>query len=305
MMQTFAPGLLSTCHQDASTWLRGLAEWNDFLREVDLAPAIPTGHWVASESDGAYPSFEAVSELLATVGLAHLTGSALQLLASLLGRARPQSSAVAMSSWSASGCFGAPDCPALKAEVVAVLVELASDHRAILGSPVNDDERFQVAYLRETAGTVEEDSADFAAVCVAEPPLLLPLLDPAEYWNRPRVGIQVALSQLGDVPGAMKWQVLPQLAESLNNVTDGIRRDSLRALALATFPLAQRPRGLDEHPLRKGRGSSDPQQESRWGKAFRATVRKHGIGWRVHYWRGPGGVTMSNLSPHDSVAIFS
>jgi hypothetical protein len=305
MMLAFAPALFSICGEDAASWLTGLTEWNDLLAEIDLAPILPEGHWEASQTDGTLPTFEAVTDYLGTAGLKNLAGSAVQVLASVLSRSRQSASSIALSDWTATGCFAAPGCPATKAAMVSMFVEQEAHDLQILGSRLNDEEQFHADYLRQDGSAIEQASLDFGARCVPTPAALVPLLDPADYWRRPAVAIRIALSQGAGTytPGA--WQVLPQLTGSLEAATTGIRRDAIRALAMATLPLAQRPAGLDEHPLREGSGPGSPQLQSRHGKAYRATVRKHGLGWRVHYWRGPGGVTMSNLSPHSSTEIYS
>lgn len=297
------PGLYSICHSDPQVWARSLVDWRDALQRLGLRPRLAQDCWVAASQDECLASFELVQQ---TLGVdSGLAGALLQVLASLLGLIDPYAPDVVLYEWTSSGCLQRNGCRSSTREVVTVAASLQPRRVGIVAAELDETELVDVEQFDQDSDDLRTVDVSFNVVCLPSPVDLLDELDPADYVDRPEVAIAIVLDRIfpegGDRPA---FHVLPELASSLTALSSALKRSAIETMAASLLPANSRPRGLEEHAIRTGPGGNDPQVRSRWGNAFRATISKRGAGWRLHYWRGLGVVTFSNVCMHESVEIF-
>jgi hypothetical protein len=226
----------------------------------------------------------------------------MQLLAAIAGRSVSRESAVAIQDWSSTGCINATRWPNAHLAVVRLAKDYSPDHPGLLGTRVTEDEAISVTFLSELDGDIIEETAAFGVKCFAEPRALVAILDPTKYWQTPEVAIRIASAQLSAAPG-LSFRCLPAFSQSLAGMDYRRRGDALRKCALLLLAADDRPRGLEEHPLRVGPGPEDAQLVSSHGAAYRSSLSKRGVGWRIHYWRRGSSVTFANVAAHSDAGI--
>jgi hypothetical protein len=298
------PALYTTCHPDPGVWARSLIEWRDALQRLGLRPRLAQDCWTAASRERSIATFDRVQELLRTENSA-LAGAVLQILASLLAHFEAYVPDVVIYDWNSSGCLQANQCSSSTAEVVTLLASLQPRRVGVIGTELAETETVDVELFDQDGENLSTADVSFTVACFPNPSDLLAALDTADYVDRPEIAIAIALDRI--LPeGAERppFQVLPKLALSLAQLSPAMRRSAITTMASALLPAGSRPAGLEEHALRAGKGGNDPHLTSRWGKAHRASVRKSGAGWRVHYWRGVRFVTFSNVCMHGSFEIF-
>lgn len=297
------PSLYSACRPDLDDWARSLAEWRDALERFGLRPRIPTDCLASAAKDECLPTFEKLRDLLGPEG--PYPAAVLQLLGSLATFMEDQASDVVLYDWDSTGCLASNRCPTATAETVAVAASLQPHTVGVLGTGLAETETVAIERFDETNDDLEIVEESFSIECFSTPTDLVAQLDSADFADRPEAAIAIECEKLGSraaIP--QRFHVLPSLEESMRGLSPREKRSAIRTMAISLLPLADRPRGSDEHELRTGVGANDPQVTSRWGKAYRLTVSKRGAGLRVHIWRGVQVVTFSNVCVHGSSEIF-
>jgi hypothetical protein len=104
-----------------------------------------------------------------------------------------------------------------------------------------------------------------------------------------------------------RFRVGPVFVDEVEELTRADRRRAMWVCAMVLCGLSCSLDGLDEHPLRSGRGGETPirVRANDGARAFRCAVRRETPGaLRLHYWRlADGTIDLASVGHHDSMDI--
>jgi hypothetical protein len=298
-----SPRLYTSCQRDPAEWLARVSAWFEFLSACGLRVQIPENHWEASQADGVQTTFPLLERTLGAAGLGDLASDLARVLSALLARFEPVPVDDLVLAVQPTGCTSRLDCDESIRLFSGLTFQQGSDI-SVVGTDENEDEILVLRLLAADASGVVEAEATVPIHCHKQPHDLLGQLDPAAHWRDLDLALQIALQKSGVIQPPLKWKLLPQMSDSLRTVPAAVRSNVIHAMMSALLPADVRPSGLAEHEFRVSEAANSAQRSSRWGRAWRCHVTKRGLAWRLHYWRGTGTVTFSNVCPKRSNQIF-
>jgi len=128
---------------------------------------------------------------------------------------------------------------------------------------------------------------------------LLPLLDVVALWTQGEGGIRYAIEQQfkkdwqSAVTQPIQFRFGTHFIASVNDSrldTDEVVLTKIARIVAAIIANKATEVNCDLRQLRASRTADSPQRTrtSDGAEAWRLTLTKHGVGWRMHYWRIPG-----------------
>jgi len=291
---------------DISDWLLRIRAWEAFLRTQSLTLAITSSAVAVASTHDHWPRWDMVKVQVEGGHLDVSVEDAMRVYSFMTGRlVECEEDGLVLVS-SAGGCLGTDACEAVASEVRTAAILSTGPMPIVAGSNRREFETLTATVYNDTNGSATETGAVTEVACAPMPLDLLGVADILEWLDTPSLvarAIRIRLDDEGVPPSASELVLLPTFCSSLQSLPRERRLDAVRSAALLCLPLAERPRGLKERPIRVTANPNSEQLQSMRGGAYRVTLSKHGAGWRLHYWRDERAVTAALVTDHDSVEI--
>ncbi len=297
------PGLLSVRSCDPKRWLSRVRDWEALCRHLDLRLRVASDCWDHADSPSDYPRFDLLRDLFRDAGTPGLEREAIVLFGALQNRLEAVACTSAVLNWGSSGCIGAHPAVQLSGAAVRAAAATGGAEAYVAGADVRETELADVDQF-SSSGPVR--TRQLILTCTPTGQDLAEAANVSDFMDRPHVAVHFAAARVGAMGLGRneRFRLLPQLVESLARVPTDVATDAISMMGQLLLPIEERPSGLREHELRTSDSTDSEQKKGTWGDAFRAQIRKHGSGWRLHYWRGKTLVTFSNIAPHNSLEIY-
>jgi hypothetical protein len=297
----FAPGT-----GDPAEWLAATDEWRKAAKRLRVRVVVTAGYWGQLQACGSEPSYERIKQALDRAGMGSLVETAMTIVAALQSATETVHWVGVLTEWSASGCLGSKVHPGIAEEVVVAASRLLPPGaRCVAGATTRDEEDIRMQGI--DVDGLSDVSETLRVSCHPRVETYLETLDPIDFVDEPELAVEISSARLQRTGSGRlsRFQVLPEFGASLARMDASMKRRTFEAMAHLLLPKPQRPPGLEEHAVRTGVGANASSLRSRRGVFLRVDLSKHGIGWRLHLWRGQDGVTFSHVAPKNApLAIY-